>query len=100
VRELENVVERTLIMEDEPAIGLRSFPEGLTGPVRERLGALRQDGTPPDLETIEKAYIAWVLQKTGGVKTAAAEILGIDPSTLHRKMDRYGLRETEGAAGG
>ncbi len=103
VRELENVIERTLIMDDEPAIGLKSFPEGLTGAVRERLGALRQDGTPPDLETIEKAYIAWVLQKTGGVKTTAAEILGIDPSTLHRKMDRYGLREsgreTEGAAG-
>jgi DNA-binding NtrC family response regulator len=103
VRELENVVERTLIMEDEPAIGLKSFPEGLTGPVRERLGALRQDGTPPDLEAIEKAYIAWVLQRTAGVKTAAAEILGIDPSTLHRKMDRYGLRETgregEGAPG-
>jgi DNA-binding NtrC family response regulator len=47
-----------------------------------------------------RAYIDWVLKQTGGVKKAAAEILGIDPSTLHRKMDKYGLREEKEAESG
>jgi len=38
---------------------------------------------------IEQAYITWVLQSEGGNKTRAAEVLGIDPSTLYRKLSRY-----------
>jgi two-component system response regulator HydG len=47
----------------------------------------------PTLEVIERAYIAWVLRSEGGNKARAAEILGIDPSTLYRKINRYGLGE-------
>ena len=43
----------------------------------------------PTLEVIERAYIMWVLQAEGGNKTRAAEVLGIDPSTLYRKLTRY-----------
>ena len=48
-------------------------------------------GLPPNpsMEVIERAYIAWVLQAEGGNKTRAAEVLGIDPSTLYRKLNRY-----------
>jgi two-component system response regulator HydG len=51
------------------------------------------DRTPPNptLETIERAYIMWVLQSEGGNKTRAADVLGIDPSTLYRKLSRYGV---------
>jgi len=45
----------------------------------------------PSLEVIEQAYIAHVLRAEGGNKTRAAEVLGIDPSTLYRKISRYGL---------
>jgi DNA-binding NtrC family response regulator len=45
----------------------------------------------PTMETIEQAYILWVLQAEGGNKTRAAEVLGIDPSTLYRKLNRYGV---------
>jgi two-component system response regulator HydG len=38
---------------------------------------------------IERAYIMWVLQSEGGNKSRAAEVLGIDPSTLYRKLGRY-----------
>ncbi len=47
----------------------------------------------PTLDTIERAYILWVLESEGGNKTRAAETLGIDPSTLHRKLSRFGSEE-------
>lgn len=93
VRELENVVELSLVMSEGPIVGIDVLPQQISEPPMEKLGALPQTDQPPDLETIERAYIEWVLKQTGGVKTAAAEILGVDPSTLHRKMDRYGLRD-------
>ena len=43
------------------------------------------------LEAVERAYIMWVLQTENGNKTRAAEALGIDPSTLYRKLSRYGV---------
>ena len=45
----------------------------------------------PTMELVERAYIAWVLQAESGNKTRAAEVLGIDPSTLYRKLNRYGI---------
>ena len=49
----------------------------------------------PTLDMIERAYIQWVLQTESGNKSRAAEVLGIDPSTLYRKLSRY-----EGGGGG
>jgi len=43
------------------------------------------------MEVVERAYILWVLQSEGGNKKRAAELLGIDPSTLYRKLSRYGI---------
>jgi two-component system response regulator HydG len=48
----------------------------------------------PTMEVVERAYIQWVLQVEGGNKTRAAEVLGIDPSTLYRKLNRYGIGES------
>jgi len=45
----------------------------------------------PTLEAIERAYIMWVLSNEHGNKSRTAEVLGIDPSTLYRKLGRYGL---------
>jgi DNA-binding NtrC family response regulator len=91
VRELENAIERAVILSEGSPIEPESLPAAVTGHAAAPLGALPPNA-PPTLETIEKAYILYVLEQTGGVKTAAAELLGIDPSTLHRKIDRYGLR--------
>ena len=57
---------------------------------RNTLNRLR---TPPNptLEAVERAYIMWVLQSESGNKSRAAEVLGIDPSTLYRKLSRYGV---------
>ena len=98
VRELENVVERLLVLagwadgkEPGKQIDLANLPEK----VREKPEATLISDVPaptPTMETIEQAYIKWVLTKTEGNKARAAEILGIDPSTLYRKIDRYDIK--------
>ena len=92
VRELENALERAAVVSEEGAIE----PEHLPERVRERpTPGVVEDSAPPNptMEVIERAYIRWVLQAEGGNKTRAAEVLGIDPSTLYRKLNRYGIDE-------
>ena len=90
VRELENALERAVILSSGSTIGVAALPERITERRSEPLVAERASPNPT-LETIEKAYILWVLQGEAGNKTRAAEVLGIDPSTLHRKLARYGV---------
>ncbi|MFN2383101.1 MAG: sigma-54-dependent transcriptional regulator [Gemmatimonadota bacterium] len=98
VRELENVLERLLVLagwRKGGAPGRRIDLPELPPKIRERPDEPLVDEGPaptPTMETIEQAYIQWVLAKTEGNKARAAEILGIDPSTLYRKIDRYGLQ--------
>jgi len=48
---------------------------------------------PSNLDEVEKAWILYTLEhRAGGNKTKAAELLGINASTLHRKLGRYGLQ--------
>jgi DNA-binding NtrC family response regulator len=88
VRELENAVERAVILSSGRTIPLSALPERITERRAEPLITERPPATPT-LEAIERAYIAWVLQNEGGNKTRTAEALGIDPSTLYRKLARY-----------
>ena len=90
VRELENALERAVILSPGSVIGVTALPERLAERRAEPLVSERVTQNPT-LETIEKAYILWVLQSEQGNKTRAAETLGIDPSTLHRKLARYGV---------
>jgi two-component system response regulator HydG len=90
VRELENALERAMILTPGPTIQVSALPDRITERRSEPLLAERVAANPT-LELIERAYIHWVLQSEGGNKTRAAEVLGIDPSTLHRKLARYGV---------
>ena len=92
VRELENALERAAVLSGDRDITPDSLPARLTS---EKAQPLVSDKLPPNptLEIIERAYILWVLQSEGGNKTRAAEVLGIDPSTLYRKLVRYGFQE-------
>jgi DNA-binding NtrC family response regulator len=88
VRELENALEHAAILSTDTDIKAEQLPAR----VRERKGTPLVGEKPPDnptLEVIERAYISWVLAAEGGNKTRAAEVLGIDPSTLYRKLSRY-----------
>jgi two-component system response regulator HydG len=88
VRELENALEHAQVLTRGPLIEAASLPERITKRRKEPLVAERSYRNPT-LEVIERAYIMWVLQAEGGNKTRAAEVLGIDPSTLYRKLSRY-----------
>ena len=67
-----------------------ALPERVTARKVEPLVSERSP-TTPTLEAIERAYILWVLRNEGGNKSRTAEVLGIDPSTLYRKLARYGV---------
>jgi two-component system response regulator HydG len=90
VRELENALERAVILTPGDQIQPAGLPERVTARVSEPLVAERTPANPT-LEAVERAYIMWVLQSESGNKSRAAEVLGIDPSTLYRKLSRYGV---------
>ena len=91
VRELENALERAAILCKGDVIDISVLPARVTERRIEPLISDRPAAANPTLDAIERAYIMWVLQAEGGNKSRAAEVLGIDPSTLYRKLSRYGV---------
>jgi DNA-binding NtrC family response regulator len=87
VRELENALERATIVTSGPVITPDALPERVVSKSGERL-VRDVERIDPTLDIIERAYIRWVLETNGGNKTRASEVLGIDPSTLHRKLQK------------
>jgi two-component system response regulator HydG len=92
VRELENALERAAILTHDGTITIDNLPLRIVEPAPVPLISDRPPSNP-SLEIIERAYILWVLQAEGGNKARAAEVLGIDPSTLYRKLNRYGVAD-------
>jgi DNA-binding NtrC family response regulator len=92
IRELENVLERAVTLQDDNTIVEKDLPENIIKG-QGRVLAKTKELENPTLETIEKAYIFWILRESGWQKQRAAEILGIDPSTLYRKIEKYELKD-------
>ena len=90
VRELENAIERAVVVATGDVITQAALPDRVLESPQPRLGSVEAPPNPT-MEVVERAYIRWVLEAEGGNKTRAAEVLGIDPSTLYRKLNRYGL---------
>jgi len=93
VRELENALERAAVLSTGKVIGPMALPERVREAPKPRLGT-EEAPSNPTMEVVERAYIQWVLHAEGGNKTRAAEVLGIDPSTLYRKLNRYGIGDS------
>jgi DNA-binding NtrC family response regulator len=92
VRELENVVTRMAILTETGEIDVDVLPPELSAD--RETGAKAIDYiSPHSLEEIEAYFIAKTLRETKGNRSLAAEILGIDKSTLWRKIKRYNLAE-------
>jgi two-component system response regulator HydG len=88
VRELENALERAVVLTKSDSIPRSAIPDKIVERKAEPLVTEREHHSPT-LDVVEQAYILWVLNSEGGNKTRAAEVLGIDPSTLYRKLSRY-----------
>ena len=88
VRELENAIERAVILASNGTIHPAALPDKVRQRKSEPLVSERAAANP-SLEAIERAYIMWVLGAEGGNKSRAADVLGIDASTLHRKLSRF-----------
>jgi DNA-binding NtrC family response regulator len=87
VRELENLVERGVALAGDSQFGLAQLPKDLLHPGS---GASARAATRiATLEEQERKYIRWVLAEAGGNQTAAARLLGIDRSSLWRKLKTY-----------
>jgi DNA-binding NtrC family response regulator len=96
VRELENVMERAMILDETGTIEPDDLPEKIRYGMSQR-GTLVIDSPTMTLEELEKEYILKVLNHTRWQKKRASEILGINASTLYRKLIGYGIEK--GAAG-
>ncbi len=89
VRELEHTIERILILEDCDVISGRDLPSFMT--LGQGEFPIFPD-EPPSLDEMEKKYIRFVLRRTKGKISKAADILGIHRKTLGMKIRKYGLQ--------
>ncbi len=92
VRELENVMERAMILDEGGVIGPEDLPEKIRFGESHR-GSLIIDSPTLTLEELEKEYILKVLHFTHWQKKRTSEILGINASTLYRKLIGYGVEK-------
>lgn len=82
IRELRNIIERSVILTDQDSIGVESLPTELT----------RANQTSLSLASAEKLHIQKVLKHTAGNKAEAARLLEIGIATLYRKIEEYRLK--------
>ncbi|MBN1676262.1 MAG: sigma 54-interacting transcriptional regulator [Kiritimatiellae bacterium] len=87
IRELENIMQHAFVLCKQSVI----LPAHLPKEFAERLGS-RVTAGPLSLEELEKKAIREALFINDGNRTATSKQLGIDPSTLYRKMKRYGMK--------
>lgn len=88
VRELENVVERAVVLCNSTSIDASDLPDPEAANPQRAIQGMIQDF--PTLTQLEERYIQAVLQKTAGRKDKAAHMLGINRRTLYRKEREYG----------
>jgi DNA-binding NtrC family response regulator len=94
VRELENTIERAVILTESDIV----LPDALPGKIHAAESSSfrwQPEYASMTLEEVERDYLLQVLQETGWQKRRASEILGIDPSTIYRKLQRYGIEAPE-----
>jgi two-component system response regulator HydG len=95
VRELENLIERMVLLARKDRIEAEDLPEEIAGVKRPpRDAILELVGTP--LADIEQRLLDETLRITGGNKTQAAKLLGIDVRTVARKLERREDDQAEG----
>ena len=108
VRQLKNCLERAVILSNNGRITLSELPPEVTRPAMVQpvmagvapvvagdgevpLPVVAAPSTPGSLREVERQQILAALEKTGWHRGKTAEILGISPSTLYRRLRDYDL---------
>ena len=89
IRELDNVLERAMILGNGEWIS----PTDLPGQHPSDDGFSTEDNLTKAVELYEKTHIERTLNKAGGDKGHAAELLGLSLSTLYRKLEKLGIQD-------
>ena len=88
VRQCRNLVERLVVLSDDKHLSLGSeLKSASKAPHSETPSLLGDD---PDLRTLERRYILRTLERCGKNREKTARVLGINASTLWRKLQNYG----------
>jgi two-component system NtrC family response regulator len=90
VRELENIIERAVVLTRDDVIGSGDLPLTVQEPT-----AVDEQGSnlTATVEAVERRMIRDALARSEGVQTRAAELLGISERALRYKLVKYGFRE-------
>jgi two-component system response regulator PilR (NtrC family) len=96
VRELENVIERAVALATGPTIGLGDLPRELSGATSQptpSLVALPDEGCNLDevIGEIERRLVLQALERSGGVRTHAAKLLGVTLRSLRYRLQKHAL---------
>ena len=94
IRELENLLERVAVLAEGTEIGASDLPESILHPTSDRAPMEISDqnlSVKRHSAELEKVLIRRALERTGGNKTQAAELLELSPRALRYKIQDYGL---------
>ena len=96
VRELENIIERVVLLCDRAVIGVENLPEE----IRSVATSSKEIDVPRGgidferiIEDLEKAYLLKALEQTNGVKTEAAKLLNLTFRSFRHKLKKYGIEK-------
>jgi two-component system response regulator PilR (NtrC family) len=96
VRELENMVERTVLLTDREIMLPEDLPEEIykTDEAKKHLPEIGEEGIDFEsmMEQIEKDYLLKALEKAKGIKTEAAKLLNLSFRSFRHKLYKYGIK--------
>ncbi len=93
VRELENIIERVVLLCDSDTIDAGNLPEEIGTVSKNEKVAIPANGLDIEqlMEDLEKSYLLKALEKTNGVKTEAARLLSLTFRSFRHKLKKYGI---------
>ncbi|HYA29488.1 MAG TPA: sigma-54 dependent transcriptional regulator, partial [Acidobacteriota bacterium] len=92
IRELEHTIERAVLLGKGSVVGMDDLPPHMAKRAEREIILAQAIANQFTLGDLEREYIGKVLTTTQGNKTEAAKILGVDRTTLYRKLDEYKIK--------
>jgi DNA-binding NtrC family response regulator len=91
IRELENIVERCVVITGSDMIEEEDLPSYILNPSEPEPGKQSDSRLEDKIDSVEKDTIIKTLGECGGNRTKAAQVLGISRRSLHRKLSKYSI---------